>query len=539
MLQEGFASWVKVIEASANGDTRAYSDDSDGYNDGRHYGNLGGAGWDHPHRSHIGGGEGSRPRAGDYYDDEMSEDQRRGDVQRSRYAGDDLRLQHPEDDRNWDHEQGQCPVRPRSRPPDDAAYGRARELHNGNFGEPSRRAPHDEPPLRGPQPYREGEETQEYQRSKMQDVQANRLSQQRPYTSDKGPPPFPKLQVRTSRVGNNDTIIKEENTWGQKQFKNVNIRRRSVPLQCLDSALDEMTTSIGNMGPLQGISPPSYSSNMDETATNYSLQSSKPEVPSEYSTQSSAGFNNRTPLAAEVQSQGNDSSSSYISQSSYSTGPKQVQLQGIDSSSSYINQSSYSTGPKQVQSQQGIDSLPPYINKSSYLTGPKQMQTQGNNSSSSYIHQSGYTTGPKQIQGNNLSSSVPASPSQYDPNMNTYDYRMKPWYNTNMAIDSNKSDAGGYNPGPSPSQQSAALGKSTVAAGVVDWGGGRPNPRIDAHKKAPMMRSDTKAYGAIMGGASSAAPPQFGSNTRMPLGGNSKPQPPTSQDLGGARPFQG
>eukprot|EP00250_Pteridium_aquilinum_P033497 c5748_g1_i1 orf=423-653(+) len=76
----------------------------------------------------------------------------------------------------------------------------------------------------------------------MQDMQANRLPPQWTYNTaesygafdinanDKGSIAFSKLQGRMSRVGNNDTGLKEEDKWGQKQFKNVNIRRRSVPL---------------------------------------------------------------------------------------------------------------------------------------------------------------------------------------------------------------------------------------------------------------------------------------------------------------------
>lgn len=606
MLQEGFSSWVKVIEASAHGDTSVYSDDSDGYDDGRRHGNSGGAGWDRPQRSHR-GGERSRPRARDYYED-ISEDQRQGpattDVQKSQYAGDDHRRQPPEDDRNWGQEQGQNSSHPRTRP-DDASYGQPRDVNDDNYGESSR-APQDESLSRGRQPYGAGDKTQEYQQSKMQDMQANRLAPQQAYNTgeqfgtfdnsvDKGLSGFSRIQARINRIGNNDTGLKEEDNWGQKQFKNVNMRRRSVPLQCLDSALNEMTTSIGNMAPFQGGQPSGYSNSVAETANNYNLQSSKPNMAealalSDYNTQSSAGFSSRSPVAGaarleplvenpqdyndqsshvmtgpkqmqlqgdnssspytnqsnystcgkQMQSQGNDSSS-YINQSSYVAGPKQMQLQGNDPSSSYISQSGYTSSPKQMQSQ-GNDPSSPYVNQSGYTTSVKQMQWQGSNpsSSSSYANQSGYSAGLKQMQsqGNNLSNSASASMSQYNPNMKSYDYGTDPLHhNTNTVIEANKSDAVGYNSAPSQVQQSVALGKSTIAAGAIDWGGGRLIVQIDAHKKPPITRSDTKAYGAIMGGASSA-PPQFSPNARMAMVGNSKPQSPPLQDPG-TRPFQG
>ncbi|KAI5072042.1 hypothetical protein GOP47_0012148 [Adiantum capillus-veneris] len=548
---EGFSSWVKVIEASANGETRVYSDDSEGYDEGRNYGGR-------SHRSQR-AGEHSRARPRDYFNDEISDDPGRGaasrDAQRSGFAGDNRRQPPQDGDRNWDRGQGQYQGGPRSRP-DDSSYGWPHDTHDDNMDEPSRRTPHVDSPAQ--QSYQGVEEGQDYQRSRMHDRPQQAYYVDDPYGAATG--------------------LREEDNWGQKQLKNVNMRRRSVPLQCLDSALDEMAASIGKMAPfqegkLQGTTPFTTGSNTGETANNYNMQSSKAnlaEGPSDSGFQASVGFNNKSPLAdtnpletlvedqneyndqssflkvdpTQMQAQGNHPSPFYGAQNSYTPVPREVQSQGIDSSlSAYSNQRRYPASP-QMQSP-GNESASFYDNQSSYVSGPKQMQMQGGDSATSYqnqdryltllkqtqsqgndplmfMNQGPYLTGPKQTRPQGTSS---------QPYMNQSSNMMGP---KQMQVQGNETSSSSayinqsnYLNNP---KQLRTQGIDSSSPNMKNNHGHPAEPSQNVSgAKPPMTRTDTKAYGAIMGGPTST--PQL--MTRMP-----RPQQPPLQDSG-MRPLQG
>ncbi|MCO5601982.1 hypothetical protein L7F22_056109 [Adiantum nelumboides] len=498
---EGFSSWVKVIEASANGETRVYSDDSDGYDEGENHGGR-------THRSQR-GGEHSRARPRGQFNDEMPDDPigaASRDAQISRYAGDDHRYQPQEGDRNWDRRKGLYQGGPRFRP-DAALYGWLADTHENNMDELSRRLPLVDSPA------------------------------------------YPYGAAST---------LKGEDNLGQRQLRNVNMRRRSVPLQCLDSALDEMTASIGKMAPfqegkVQGTMPSSSSSNTGETANNYNMQSSRPimaEVPNDSCFQASVRFNNRLPLpdtapletlvedqneyigqtslegdSTKMQSQGNDLSSFYEFQNNYTQGSKQVPSQGID------NQRSYPTSPTQMQSL-GNESPSSYDNQSSYMSIPKQAQMQGGDSNTPYQNQDHYLTGYKQIQLQGNDPSMFGNQCTYltGPNKQTRPQGTSPQAYLNQSnnmmgpkqrqVQGNEaSTASAYINQSSSSNTSRQTQTQGINASSPNTKNNHGHPMDSSHDtsgvKAPMTRSDTKAYGAIMGGPTYAAQ-QPSTITRMP-----------------------
>ncbi|MCO5608902.1 hypothetical protein L7F22_063120 [Adiantum nelumboides] len=499
VLQEGFSSWVKVIEASANGETRVYSDDSDGYDEGKNHGGR-------THRSQR-GGEHSRARPRGQFNDEMSDDPigaASRDAHISRYAGDDHRYQPQEGDRNWDRGQGQYQGGPRFRP-DAASYGWPPDTRDNNMDEPSRRLPLVDSPA------------------------------------------YPYGAAST---------LKGEDNWGQRQLRNVNMRRRSVPLQCLDSALDEMTASIEKMAPfqegkVQGTMPSSSSSNTGETANNYNMQSSRPvmaEVPNDSGFQASVGLNNRLPLpdiapletlvedqneyigqtpslegdSTQMQSQGNDLSSFYGFQNNFTQGSKQVPLQGID------NQRSYPTSPTQMQSL-GNESPSSYDSQSSYMSAPKQAQMQGGDSTTPHQNQDQYLIGYKQIQLQGNDPSVFGNQCTYltGPNKQTRPQGTSPQAYLNQSnnmmgpkqrqVQGNEaSTASAYINQSSSSRQTQTQGINASSPNTKNnYGHSMDSSHDTSGVKAPMTRSDTKAYGAIMGGPTYAAQ-QASTITRMP-----------------------
>ena len=184
---------MKVIEASARGEKIVYSDDSDGYYDNNdQYSNRGG-GRNPPERLRVAGGNNSNYRS--RVDDPYLHDERMGSDQRMpRYVDDDRR------------QQGRMPMRDEM----DGQYntGRTRQ-----------------------QPQQRGN----YEQNRSNDYGQSQLAD------------YPNRPGQRDIIGGHGYEQGDNDSREQQKMKNANMRRRSVPLQCLDSALDDMAASIGNM----------------------------------------------------------------------------------------------------------------------------------------------------------------------------------------------------------------------------------------------------------------------------------------------------
>ncbi|KAH7416444.1 hypothetical protein KP509_14G091700 [Ceratopteris richardii] len=351
---EGLSSWVKMIEASANGESLVYSDDSDDLNRDRNY-------EVHSHR----------PLA--------------GNLQTSQYNGGYQRYQQGEGDCK-DH------VEPSRRPLSDGSSVSVTS-------------------------YESAKEGNNYQSSMMPET----LVRQQAYYAQE---PYGAAHYDHEKIS---TVPNEDCTWKEKTLKNLKMRRRSVPLQCLDSALDEMTVSIGKMtsfhgSPLQGtITTATSRSNLYEPSSDYTFQSSNPNVkhfmleyPSNLSSQAGTEISGKSPFeyeqgyydpngymiadARHVQINGNEQLFPHSAQFNYDINSQQSQSQGNELLL-FKNQSNYSAGPKENMGTLTSELSSAYGNQQrSGIYDPQELQVQSASTALPHYIQDGYTTISNQVQ---------------------------------------------------------------------------------------------------------------------------------------------